>query len=128
MNEGPSALTTVLEAILEADHCEEGEDELSIEESRRVRSKIREFLQITDSPDSRLRTDIADFIYRNCEGQSCSAAERYLSSCTAKQIQSFNLVDVLEILQPGRAEAYEELADENEAENRAGNRPEISGR
>lgn len=116
MPEADSKLISVLEAIFCDEYTDEATGELSPAEHRRVRGLIRDYLEITDSPNSREPYQIADFIYWNCWSASRAAAERYLASLTDTQVAELNLGDVLALLQPGLERDVGELADENEDE------------
>lgn len=113
-----SKLISVLDAILTEWHADEETGLLPVEEFRRVQRLIRDYLAITDSPDSREPSLIADYIYWNCESASRDATDRYLSALTDKQIAKLQLGDVLSCLSPGLSNEIDELADEAEAERR----------
>lgn len=95
---------------------EEGEDELSDVDSRRVRRLVKETLEINDSPSSRIPGEIADYIYWNCDSLSRDAVERWLNSLTESALGELQLGDVLSALAPGMANDIDQLAAENEQE------------
>ena len=110
-----SILVSVLWNLL-GEAADEETGELSLEESRRVRRSIREWLEISDEPSSSDPYQIADFIYWNCGSAERDAAERWLASLTAKEREALVFGDLLEALQPDAADGINQLADENEAE------------
>ena len=113
-----SKLISVLDAILTEWHADEETGLLPVQEFRRVQRLIRDYLAITDSPDSRDPHEIADWIYWNCETKS--PTERYLAALTEEQVAKFQLGDVLSCLSPGQYNEVDELADEAEAERSGG--------
>lgn len=118
MSEADSKLIAVLEQILRDDHADAETEELSLQESQKVRRLIRDYLDIEDSPGECDPYQIANFVYWNCWSASQAAAERYLASMTENQVANLLLGDVLALLRPGLDEDIEELADENEEERR----------
>jgi hypothetical protein len=101
-------LISALETIL-TEEADEETGQISLEEWKKVRRLIREYLEITDSPSELEPNQIAHFIYWNCEELSRSAAERWLRRLTVEEVARLYLGDVLALLQPGQ---YGQFNDE----------------
>jgi hypothetical protein len=111
--ESLSKLEIVLWDLLKG-YLEEDETELSIEVANDLRRRIREWLEVSDSPDGRDPYEFAHWICWNCE--TTVAAERWLRSMTKEEIAELQLGDVLMALAPGVYNDIEGLAKENEEE------------
>jgi hypothetical protein len=108
-------LETVLVKIL-TERLEEGADNLTFAEAARIDLQIRDYLIISYSPWGRTPFEIANFICHSCD--SVDAANRWLRSISEQERAGLTFIDVLQLIEPMKADEINELAEENEAEAR----------